>query len=186
MPDQTVLSEFVGVVGRPLGTDGTISIVDAPPQSFAIAPGMAVAVGYSREFVNTYHVRAYAEHGTRRRISLVEVQTAAEAALLSERAIYALPSTAEHASSERYAISELLQCSVIDENGALLGVVTDVWLLPANDVWEVTTPSGKTIPIPVIDDVVKNVNLASKTIAVVMMDGLDLLSSDSPSDDTDA
>lgn len=186
MRGSAALDEFVGVVGRPHGTDGTMSIVDAPPQSLTLHEGIAVGVGYTRDFVEVYHVRSYVEHGSRRRIAFREITSAEQAILLAERAIYAPASAVNAQSDERFAIGDLLDCSVIDVNGNVIGTITDVWLLPANDVWEVTTSDGSTIPLPVIDDVILDVSVESKTITVRLMDGLDQLGRVTADDDIDA
>jgi 16S rRNA processing protein RimM len=47
--------------------------------------------------------------------------------------------------------------------------------MPANDVWVVTTPSGKTIPLPVIDSVIVSVNLEQRVIVVRLLDGLETI-----------
>lgn len=178
--------EFIGVIGRPHGADGTLTIVDFPPQSFNLPPGTSVSVGYSRDFVNTYHVRSYAEQGLRRRIAFFEVTTAEQAAALAERAIYTSSAAIKGNAGERYAIGDLIGCTVVRPDGNPIGTLSDVWLLPANDVWEVTTPAGGTIPLPVIDDVIVMVDIPAKRITVNMLDGLESITYHSPDDETDA
>jgi 16S rRNA processing protein RimM len=77
--------------------------------------------------------------------------------------------------NEQYYISDLLECTVIDEQGILLGRITDVWIMPANDVWVLTTNDGD-IPLPVIDDVILSTDIEKKQIVIRLIDGLtDLL-----------
>jgi 16S rRNA processing protein RimM len=186
MPHSGDNIEFIGVIGRPHGTDGALTIVDFPPQSFNLPPGTAVSVGYSRDFVNTYHVRLYAEQGPRRRIAFAEVTTAEQAAALAERALYASSTAIANNSGERYAISDLIGCIVVRPDGSTVGTLSDVWLLPANDVWEVTTPTGGTIPLPVIDDVIVTVDIPAKRVTVNMLDGLESITHHTPDEETDA
>ena len=56
--------------------------------------------------------------------------------------------------------------------------------MPANDVWVVTTPDGSTIPMPVIADVVKHVNIEERCITVELLPGLREITSTS-GDDSD-
>lgn len=59
----------------------------------------------------------------------------------------------------------------------LLGELKDVMILPGNDVWLITLPDGE-LPIPVIKDVVKKVNIADKHIEIELIPGLmDIISS---------
>ena len=43
--------------------------------------------------------------------------------------------------------------------------------LPANDVWVMRTDKAE-IPLPVIDDVIKSVDIEKKEIRIELMDGL--------------
>jgi len=77
--------------------------------------------------------------------------------------------------NEQYYISDLLECQALDEQGNLLGRITDVWIMPANDVWVLTTKDGD-IPLPVIDDVILSTDIEKKQIVIRLIDGLtDLL-----------
>lgn len=71
----------------------------------------------------------------------------------------------------RYYIKDLIGLDVI-ENGEKLGVLTDVFNTGANDIYEVKTPDGKRIYLPVIDGVIGDVNLDEKTMEVTIPDGL--------------
>ncbi|MFM7338986.1 MAG: ribosome maturation factor RimM, partial [Bacteroidota bacterium] len=78
---------------------------------------------------------------------------------------------------EQYFISDLIGCMGIDEQGNKLGTITDVWIMPANDVWVLTTSEGD-IPLPVIDEVIISTDIQNKQITIRMIDGLrDLLPS---------
>ena len=51
--------------------------------------------------------------------------------------------------------------------------------MPANDVWIVTMPDGRTLPLPVIDDVVLSVDVAARVIVAYILPGLLDLSTNS-------
>ncbi|AIQ47892.1 16S rRNA processing protein RimM [Paenibacillus sp. FSL R7-0273] len=53
-----------------------------------------------------------------------------------------------------------------------LGIITDILQPGANDVWVVKPAKGQDILIPVIDDVVLDVDTAAKKITVHLMEGL--------------
>ena len=74
----------------------------------------------------------------------------------------------------RYFIAELLDCEVFDADdpGLRYGVICDVSQTGANDVWHVKTPGGREILIPVIDDVVKAVDVAKGRVEIHMLPGL--------------
>jgi len=54
---------------------------------------------------------------------------------------------------------------VVDGNGKLFGTVTDIFNMPAHDVYEVQV-EGKTVLLPAIEAFVESFELASKTIVM--------------------
>ena len=74
----------------------------------------------------------------------------------------------------RYFIAELLGCDVYDADDPSLryGVIADVTETGANDVWHVQMDNGKEVLLPVIDDVVKHVDIDAGRVEVVMLEGL--------------
>ncbi len=71
-----------------------------------------------------------------------------------------------------YYICDLLGCRVVTVDGTNLGNIDDVIKTGSNDVYSVRNDMGKQVLIPVIDDVVKNVNLEDKLITVELLKGL--------------
>lgn len=65
-----------------------------------------------------------------------------------------------------YYICDILGIKVYTINDEYLGEITDVFATGSNDVYVVTPPKGNDILIPVIDEVVKEVDI-DKNIAVV-------------------
>ncbi len=74
-----------------------------------------------------------------------------------------------------YYIADLIGLGVFDEEGNMLGTVSDVFSTGSNDVYEVKREGKKNLLLPVIDDVVKEVDLTNKKITVRLMEGLDEL-----------
>ncbi|AOZ94197.1 ribosome maturation factor RimM [Paenibacillus crassostreae] len=73
-----------------------------------------------------------------------------------------------------YYYHDIIGCSVItDENeDKPLGVITEIISPGANDVWVVKPTSGADILIPVIDDVVLDVDVNNKKVKIHLMEGL--------------
>jgi 16S rRNA processing protein RimM len=73
----------------------------------------------------------------------------------------------------QYFIAELLGCAVVDVNTkACYGTLCDVSKTGANDVWHIQTGEGHENLIPVIDDVVKCVNIADGRVEILPLPGL--------------
>lgn len=71
-----------------------------------------------------------------------------------------------------YYICDLLGCTVETIDGRNLGKITDVIKTGSNDVYVVEEPGKKQVLIPVIDDVVKSVDIDGKHIVIEPLKGL--------------
>jgi 16S rRNA processing protein RimM len=71
-----------------------------------------------------------------------------------------------------YYYHEIIGCKVVTEEGQELGLISEVLTPGANDVWVVALPKGKQLLLPVIDDVILEVDIANKTIRIHLMEGL--------------
>lgn len=73
---------------------------------------------------------------------------------------------------EEYYYHEIVGCMVVTNEGEELGVVGEILTPGANHVWVVNRPKGKPILLPVIDPVVKEVDVTNKRITVELLEGL--------------
>lgn len=71
-----------------------------------------------------------------------------------------------------YYHHQIIGCAVVTEDGEALGTVSEILTPGANDVWVVSRQSGKPVLLPVIDDVVLEVDVTAKRITVRLMEGL--------------
>lgn len=71
-----------------------------------------------------------------------------------------------------YYQHQIIGCRVVTDEGEELGVISEILVPGANDVWVVNQPKGKQVLIPVIDDVLLNVDVANKLVTVRLMEGL--------------
>lgn len=69
---------------------------------------------------------------------------------------------------------QIIGCTVVTTEGKVLGKVSDILALPANDVWVVKPDGqGKELLLPYIADVVKEVDIKEQRITIEWMEGLD-------------
>ena len=71
-----------------------------------------------------------------------------------------------------YYYNEIIGCRVVTDEGQELGVIRDILAPGANHVWVVERPAGKPVLLPVIDDVILEVDVQSKRVLVHLMEGL--------------
>lgn len=72
-----------------------------------------------------------------------------------------------------YYCADLMGLKVVDEEGNLLGTITDILQTGANDVYEMTREGSEDkIYIPAIKDVVKSIDLGEGKIVIHVIEGL--------------
>ena len=77
--------------------------------------------------------------------------------------------------AEREILGELPEgvYYIATEDGEKIGTVSDVFNTGSNDIYEVKREGKKNLLLPVIDDVVLNIDVEGGKITVRMMDGLE-------------
>lgn len=73
---------------------------------------------------------------------------------------------------DEYYFHEIIGCAVMTVEGEKLGEIKEILTPGANHVWVVKRPKGKDVLIPVIDEVVKEVDVEEKRVIVELMEGL--------------
>lgn len=71
-----------------------------------------------------------------------------------------------------YFIVDLIGLEVYTEEGELLGILKEVLQPGANDVYVVEDETNKQILLPVIPDVIKNIDIEGRKVIVKLMAGL--------------
>ncbi len=168
-------SEYLGILLRAHGVDGTMVVGNTVGLRPVLRPGSLVAVGFTRDFAAVKTVAAFHQTPHRTLIRFADVATPEAAATLLEQAVYIRPQDAGVQEDDRYSIGDIEGCQAVNESGDVLGIITDVWLMPANDVWVITTQTGTTLPLPVIDETIVHVDVSARRITVRIPDGLELI-----------
>jgi len=71
-----------------------------------------------------------------------------------------------------YYHHQIIGMNVNNENHEELGVISEILVTGANDVYVTRTSDGREILIPALNDVIKEINLEKKTMTVRLPDGL--------------
>ncbi|MBQ3426383.1 MAG: ribosome maturation factor RimM [Clostridia bacterium] len=70
-------------------------------------------------------------------------------------------------------IVDLIGLDVYTEEGEYVGVIADVFNTGANDIYDVKREGKRNLLLPVIDDVVKDIDMDTGRVTVNIMEGLD-------------
>ncbi|MDF7636730.1 ribosome maturation factor RimM [Leuconostocaceae bacterium ESL0958] len=71
-----------------------------------------------------------------------------------------------------YYYSDIIGCTVLDEEGQERGQIQEIMQTGANDVWVMVDQKGQEVLLPVIDDVITEVDLAKGQIQIHVLEGL--------------
>jgi 16S rRNA processing protein RimM len=164
--------KYIGTIGSHYGFRGEFIVYHTPADLSDIAKGTQVSVGFSEQFARAYTVKSWENKRGRTICSFAEVKSDIAAKQLREQGIFIEEELLRFGDEESYFVGDLIGCKVIDvDTKAEIGTLKDVLLLPANDVFVVTTSEGE-LPVPFIADVVKKVDIKKKIVEIFMLDGL--------------
>ncbi|MDR1927138.1 MAG: ribosome maturation factor RimM [Oscillospiraceae bacterium] len=106
-------------------------------------------------------------------LCLEGVETVEQAQALLRRRLYFRRADARLEPGQ-YFIAELLGCEVLDANNPALcyGTLCDVSKTGANDVWHIRRPGGGELLIPLIDEVVRRVEIEENKVWITPLEGL--------------
>ena len=120
---------------------------------------------------NVLIVNNASSHGTVVIAKIKGIDTVEQAEQLRNKVVYI---SREQLNLEEgsYLIQDLLMCDVFDvDTDELLGKITDVSKTGSNDVWHISK-EGKEYLIPVIDDVVINVDVDNEKVVIRPLKGI--------------
>ena len=158
----------VGVVAKPHGIRGEISIQNRSDNPDRWQPD---AVVFDQDGA-AYRVREVRPHGGHLlvRFEGVDDRTAAEA--LRGRELLVPRSWLPSLGRGEWWPDQIEGCRVVTETGRELGAVTEVIANPANDLWVAVDGSGRETLIPVLAEVLVDVDVDAGRIVVRDLPGL--------------
>lgn len=152
--------------------NGSVYISNVPEGCAPPKEGDKVKIGFSEQFSKEFTIKKWKTSKTGAIAAFKEIDSDSEAFKYKEQGVFVDESALSNDGNEKYFIDNLVGCAVIHwKTGEKIGEIIDVWLLPANDVWLTSTPAGE-LPIPVIDDVVKSVDMNARIVKINPIDGL--------------
>ncbi len=167
------MSEYilVGVIVKTKGYKGEMIVIDIPKAIESVSSDIDVKIGYSEQFSRMFRLTQFKRYQKNGNLKLKGIESDTDANSLREHGLFVLKSDINRRKNT-YIDHELAGCKVYNiHTNELLGEIVDIMELPANDVWVMRTENAE-IPLPVIDDVIKSVDIEKKEIKIELMDGL--------------
>jgi 16S rRNA processing protein RimM len=164
---------FVGLgrVVKTHGLKGEVSVAMAEDLPFAFPEGIEVWFTPPPAGVRSGRVEAVREGSRGPLVKIAGIDHIDDAAALVGREIVAKATDLPEGFAETPEEDDPIGLQVTDAERGFLGEVVEVIVTGANDVWVVDGPLGEVL-LPVIDDVVREVDWDAGTVAVTALPGL--------------
>lgn len=159
----------VGKFRKPHGIRGEIRMTVLTDFPDLIRPGQKIYVGQRYQ---VYTIREVRWHGEDLLVSLVELPDRTAVEIFRNEMVSLKSEEMPQLEEGEYYLHQLVGLDVVTEEGQLLGRLKEILYTGANDVYLVDGQDGKEILLPVIDEVVREIDLASGLIRVRLLDGL--------------
>jgi 16S rRNA processing protein RimM len=160
-----------GVIVRPHGIRGEVVVDLASDLTEVVTESLVLRATGRAGGERTLTVERARDHKARKVVKFEEVGSVEEAESLRGWTVWLTREQIGPLPEGRWFVADLLGIDVITEEGVHLGTVTEVMHMPANDVY-VVSRDGKEILLPVIDEVIRSVDLDEGRMVIHLMEGL--------------
>jgi 16S rRNA processing protein RimM len=158
----------VGVVTSPHGLRGEVAVQNRSDNPDRWQPGGTVLLKDGRSLT----VEASRRHGRRLLVKFEEIGDREGAESVRGATLVVPESSLPVLAAGEWWSFQLEGCEVETESGRVLGTLTEVIANPANDIWVAVDPDGAETLVPVLDDVLVNVDVETRRIVVRDVPGL--------------
>ena len=168
-PNDEPVFVIVGKFRRPHGIRGEIIMTVLTDYPDLITPGITLFVG------NNYHqytIRSIRWHGGDMLIALAELPDRTAVEIFRNIMVYMKAKDIPELPEGEYYSHQLVGMDVITDQDQELGKIKEILITGANDVYLVESADGKQVLLPVIEQVVLNIDHESGKILVHILPGL--------------
>lgn len=160
---------LVGKIVRPHGVRGEVgmSLMTQHPEHLLSVKKLFVGPSHQ-----PHRVDRMRRHQTGMIVHFTDIKDRDQANLLREKMVYIAIKDAVPLEDGEYYLYQVEGILVVTEEGEELGRLTGLIETGANDVYVVTAPDGRELLLPVIPDVIKNVDVPGGTMTVHLLEGL--------------
>lgn len=169
----TQLDDWIeaGAIARPHGIKGEVVIDLAKDLLEVVAESLELRVTGRGGEEKTLTVERARVHKARKVVKFEDVDTVEEAETLRGWTVWLSREQIGPLEEDRWFVVDIVGIDVFTEEDEYLGKLAEVMHMPANDVYVVRN-GEKEILLPVIDDVVKSVDVESGRMVIHLMEGL--------------
>lgn len=158
---------IVGKLRRAHGVKGEIPLEVYTDMPEILTPGSVVYVG------NQHSPYTIEETRWKQELLLLKFKEISDRTVVSKltnNAVYILESQLPPLEEGQYYDHDLIGIDVFLDNGDFAGVLEEILVTGANDVYSLRDPDGKELLIPAIDDMILEIDLEMKKMIIKKME----------------
>ena len=167
-PDEPVFV-IIGKFRKPHGIRGEIRMTVITNFPELINQGQKIYVGQNYQ---AYTIKSLRWQGEDLLVSLEEMPDRTAVEIFRNVMVHMKSEDMPEPPEGEFYLHQLVGLEVITDQGQNLGILKEVLLTGANDVYLVSTPDGKEILLPAIQEVVLDVNMEDRKMLVHILPGL--------------
>lgn len=160
---------LIGKFRRPHGIRGEIRMTVLTDFPELITGGQII---YAGEKHQPYTVREVRWHGGDMLVSLKELPDRTAVEIFRNIMVYMKSEDMPELPEGEYFVHQLVGLEVITDQGEKLGLLKEILITGANDVYLVESPQGKELLLPATEEVVLEINQEKNQILVHIIPGL--------------
>ena len=160
-----------GQILKPHGLKGELKVLFYNEDSNSLENNQIIFLRYLDNEIIEYKIERIFYSFKKNRIKFFDINTIGEAEKLRGYTLNVLRSDLPKLDKNEYYLNDLVGYLLIDDSNKNYGIVSDVLVLPANNVLSVTM-ENKEYLIPLIDDVILDINQKEKKIIIDPIKGL--------------
>ena len=168
-PSDEPVFVLIGKFRRPHGIRGEIRMTVLTDFPELISPGQVIYVG---ERYKAYTVRDIRWHGGDMLVSLKELPDRTAVEIFRNIMVYMKSEDMPELPEGEYFLHQLVGMEIITDQGERLGILKEILITGANDVYLVESQQGKELLLPAIDEVVLDIDQEKNQILVHIIPGL--------------
>ncbi len=162
---------FIGVIKNTHGINGAMFFEPSPDTPEYLPQNTRINIGYSSAYSAPHNIHTWIYSTEKVIFSIIGYSSPESAKSMIDKAVYIDKALAKIIYKEEYSISDIVGCNVVNSiTKQRYGAISDVWKMPANDVWVISDGSTE-YALPVVDEFINSVNIQAKIVEVSLPAG---------------
>jgi 16S rRNA processing protein RimM len=161
----------IGRISKPIGTRGEVRILPFTDDKQRFSDLQFVWMGENEEVVEQREIRTVRIDAKHVVLSIRGVETVEKAEEFRDQYLFVPKENMVQLRKGSYFVDDVIGCEVVTEEQNVVGKITDLLSLPANDVW-VVRKGAKEILIPAVKAIIRHVDVEQKRITIHALEGL--------------